>query len=97
MNVALSSQGPRHVTTAVEHPRLTKTDAASVRLFLRAYEQYAREVNERARQVVGEDVISTEAAKPVQMKYCVNAEWLESLIDLDFIPNVSSYNSLSDS
>lgn len=96
MNIASSSQGPRHVATAVEYPKLTKTNAASIRLLLRAYDDYTRKMNERARQVVGEDVITTKAGKPVQMKYWVNAEWIESFIELEFMPHVSSYNALSD-
>lgn len=97
MNVTSSSQSSRRVATAVEHPRLTKTDAVSVRLLLRTYKQYARELNVRARQLVGEDVITTEATKSLQIKYCVNAEWLESLINLDFIFNVCSYDAINES
>lgn len=96
MDIASSSQGPRRLATAVEHPRLTKTDAASVRLFLRAYDKYTREVTERARQLTGQETITEEATTPVHLKYCVDGEWLESLLDLNLIEDVSTYEDLED-
>lgn len=85
-----SGQGPRIASTAVEHSRLCKTDVAFVRLFLRSYDQYEREVIERVCQIVGQDVISPNVDKPIQMKFCMNPEWLESLTELDFHPVVAS-------
>lgn len=90
MDVASSIQAPigqgtRIVATAVENPRLTKTDAASIQSFLRDYDQYSREIIERAKRLVGDQVTSTETSKPVQVRSCVNAEWLESVVDLCFI------------
>lgn len=37
-----------------------------------------------------------DAAKPAQMKFCVNSKWLESLIVLQFIMDVTSYGILAD-
>lgn len=94
MDIAPLSQGFSSVPIAVDHSRLIKTDAASVRLFLRAYEQYEREVTTRVREVTGQDVVSAEAAKPIRLKYCVDTEWLESLIDLDVLTDAISYGQL---
>lgn len=92
-----SGQGSRFFSTAVEHPRLAKTDAASVRLFLRRpNDQYVCIGKERARQIVGQEAISSEAATPLQMKFCVDAEWLGSLIELHFLPEVPSYDEVND-
>lgn len=95
--------GYRFIESRVPHrrdrggpPRLTNTDAASVRKFPRAYDQYAREVSKRACQLTGQNVISAEATEHVQFKYCVDPEWLESLIGLDLLKGVSSYGSLDD-
>lgn len=66
-------------------------------VFLRLYDQYAREVNKRARQLVADDFVSAEVVNPVRLKYCVDSEWLESLIELEFIPDVTSYDELQDS
>lgn len=101
MDVASSSQashrqGSRVVATAVEHPRLTKTNSAAICMFLREYDQYDREVKERAQQIVCEQVLSTDVAKPVQHKFCVDSEWLESVIELDYIKGVKSYDELTD-
>lgn len=84
------------MTTSVNHPRLSKTDAASICTFTREYDQYAKEIEERARQLVGEHEISTEAVTPVHLKYCVDYEWIESVLDLGFIDGVTSYNDLND-
>lgn len=59
MDVATSSrlnsgQGSHMSAMAMEQPRLTKMDSASVRLFLRVYDQCARKVQERARRLVVE-------------------------------------------
>lgn len=95
-NVNLSAHRSKFVLSSVDHPRLTKTDATSIRVFLRAYDQYATEVKERAKQLAAKDVVSTEVARPVNLKFCVDAEWIESLIALDFLDDVTTYEELSD-
>lgn len=85
----------KYLATATSHPRLKKTDASSIRTILRGYDRYAKEIEERARQLVGPDTVFTEAVTPVQLKFCVDAEWIESLIELGFIDGVSLYDDLS--
>lgn len=72
------------------------TDSGSIRIFFRKYDQYVREVSERAHQIVGDGVISLEVAKPVQLTFCDNPECLELVIDLSFIPGVDSYAALQE-
>lgn len=84
------------ITSSVDHPRLSKTDATSIRKFLRSYDQYAKEIEERARQHMKDDSFSGEAVTPVHLKFCVDAEWIESLIELGFIDKISSYDDLTD-
>lgn len=85
------------MTMTVDHSRLKTTDAASIRYFLRAYDNYAKEVQERARQLVARNVVTNEVVTPVNLKFCVDSKWLESLIALNFIDKVSTYYDLSDS
>lgn len=61
-------------------------------MFLRLYHQYTRLLMARVHQLVGDDFLLTVAVKLVQLKFCVNARWPLSVIDFDFIPNVSSYD-----
>lgn len=89
MDIASSSQasrrqGPSVVATAVDHARLTKTNLTAIRSFRRDYNQYAREVSQRALQLTGGDLISTDVSKPAQLKFCENSEWLDSVIDFRF-------------
>lgn len=89
-------QGTKLVATTVEHPRLTNTDASSVRSFPRLYDQYSKEIEERARQLLVPDTLSTEAVSPVHLKFLVDADWIEYVIELGFIADVSSYDTLTD-
>lgn len=100
MNVASSSQafkrqGPRDVATVFDHPRLTKTNLNAIRSFLRDYDQYAREANEHAPQLTDEKIIQAHVSKPVELKFSVKPEWLESVIDLGSIGNVKNYDDLA--
>ena len=97
MNGASSSHNStsRLVATSVDHPRLTATDASSIRVFLRSYDSYVTEVQERARQIVDSSV-STEPVKPVNLKFCVDAEWLESTVALGFIEPIDTVEQLTD-
>lgn len=73
------------VSTSVDHPRLINADASSVRTFLRQYDQYVTEVKERAQQLVATGSVTTEAVRPVNLKFCVDADYLESVIELGLI------------
>lgn len=84
------------VVATFDHPRLTNTDASSILVFLRSYDLYAIEVKKRACQIVHEDV-TTGAIKPVNIKFCVDAEWLVSTIALSFPTPVESIDQLTGS
>lgn len=87
---ARSEHGSRFVTSVIEHPRLIRTDPTLVRVFHRPYAQYALEITKRARQLIGKDVVPANVVTPVRLKYCVDGEWHESLIELQYFPNVDS-------
>ena len=84
------------MTSFANHPRLLNSDAESVRVFLLAYDQYCREVNARAVQLTVSDAVVTETIRPVSIKYCVDAEYIESALLLDLIPGATDYKSLTD-
>ena len=79
----------------VSHPRLTSTDSASIRTFLAAYDQYVNEVNERAKQLSKDDKV-LESVRPVNIKFCIDMEWLKSAIALEFIDDVDDYDKLDE-
>lgn len=87
---ASSRRGSRFVATTVGHPRLTKTNLSAIRAFLREYEHYAREVQERAQPLLDNTVSSTETSEPIQMNFCVKFDRLGLVADLGFIPNIYS-------
>jgi transposase InsO family protein len=91
----VAMKGSSSVSTSVNYPRLNKANAESIRVFLRLYDQYVEEVRARAQQLVPGEV-STEAVRPVKLKFCVDPEYLESIIALGFIKDVQSYESLTD-
>jgi len=84
------------VTTLVSHPRLLRTDADSIRVFLRLYDQYCCEVVARVQKITQSGTVMTESVRPVNLKYCVDPEYLESVIALGFLKDVDDYESLSD-
>lgn len=89
-------QGPRTVATAVDHPKMSKTDAASIQAFLRDFDQYSRKVTERERHLVREHVTSTESANPVELKFFVSSESVQAVLGVYYIPEVDYYESLSE-
>lgn len=92
---AVTSQQPTTVMTSVNHPRLLEGEACSIRTFFRLYDQYSTTVLQRAQQLVSSNV-SYEAMQPVNIKFCVDPELLESLIDLNLIEDVDSGSILTD-
>lgn len=86
----------KFLATSIDHPRLTKTDSTSIRSFLRAYDQYVTEIAERSKQLTAASTITTEAISPVNLKFCVDAEWIDSLIALGFIESISTVEELTD-
>ncbi len=93
---AVSIQKSSTLSTTIDHPKLLKTDAESVRVFLRLYDQYVNEVRSRAQQLGGDKSAALEIARPVNLKFCVDAEFLESAISLGFIPGATSYEELDE-
>lgn len=71
-------------------------DSASLRLSLRLYDQYVRKVQECAWQLIVEGELSHTASQVVGLKYCVDIDWINSLIDLELIKGVESYELLQD-
>lgn len=60
------------VATSINHPRLTKTDSASIQTLLQKYDYYSREVTERARKFVGDCVVLMKNTKSAQLQSLVN-------------------------
>ncbi len=87
---------PSALTTSIQHPKYNKFDAESVRVFLLLYDQYGNEVKAFALQLGNENPEDSTRARPVNRKFYVNAEHLESTISLGFIPDVSNYDDLTD-
>lgn len=99
MEASTVSTGARRagfVTTSVDHPWLTRLDAESIRIFLRGYEDYCKEITARAEQLVATGTITAEPIRPVSLKYCIDSEQLQSALDLGFIEGVDDYESLSE-
>eukprot|EP00171_Calliarthron_tuberculosum_P016133 IDg16133t1 len=61
------------VTTSLNYPTLSKSDSESARRFIRKYDQYVMEVEARHRQIAPAE--STEPARPVALKFCMDPEW----------------------
>lgn len=77
-----------------DHPYLTEIYFASIRTFLRKYDQCVNEIVSRARQF-NEDS-ETERGRPVDNKFCNDVDFLDSSIDLDFIKHELSYDTTRD-
>lgn len=84
------------MATSVDHPRLIRTDAESIRVFLKLYDQYSNEVKARAQQLTTVGSSSTQVVRPVSLKFCVDPEYLESAIAFGFI-EAETYEDLTDS
>ena len=91
------------ITTSLNYPTLSKSDAESIRVFLRKYDQYAVEVRARHQQLVStqDESFSSEPARPIALKFCADTEWLLSTLALGLIKDtqgnpVSSYDTLTD-
>lgn len=70
-------------------------DPAAIRNFFNLYDQYVVEATAHARQL-GCDVLSTEAARPVDVRFCVDIDLFKSFVALIFNLNVTSYEDVSD-
>lgn len=83
------------VSMFVNLPRLTRTDAESIRMLLCLNDQYSNEFQARAIELLGLRSVGTEVTRPVDLSFCVDAEHLESATALDIIA-AADYESLSD-
>lgn len=84
------------VFASVNHPRLAKTDTVSVLLLLSDSDYYVIDLHERARKLIIKSFVSIEPIRPVNLKYCVDTEWLESLLELRLIEGFNNYDSLTE-
>lgn len=90
---SITTRSAQYVSTTVAHPRLDRTDAESVQWFLKLYYQYLNEVKARERQLG--DGLTTEASKPVDLKYCVDVDVRKSSISLGLIDSAKDYDTLN--
>lgn len=81
----------------MNQPRLIRTDDESIRIFLQAYDQYAKEVSERAQQFAAADPTIVEAVRLVNVAFCVYVEYLKYTIAVGFYDDFEHYESLEDS
>ncbi|PXF46452.1 hypothetical protein BWQ96_03777 [Gracilariopsis chorda] len=81
---------------SIQHPHLKRTDAESIRVFLRKYDQYSTEIKEKARQHTVTNTLSVKPVEPVSLKFCVDPEYLESALALNRIPFVTDIDALTD-
>ena len=87
------------LTISVNHPQLHSIDPTAIREFLSNYDSYSRTVIARAKQHQLDNQSkpsTTEITLPVNLKFCVNTQIILSAIELNFIPDVESYDELSD-
>ena len=89
------SRGAKFVSTSIDHPHLLRLDAESIRVFIRKYDAYCKELTARAAQLTGYGV-TTEPVRPVNITFCVDSEQLESALDLWFIEGADDYDGLSE-
>lgn len=82
------SQSPCCDPVAVEELIMTHMDVAFVSLFLGAFEHSESETHYPAHRTDGNTVTITDVTKPVPLNYSVGTEWLESCVDVHFIPEL---------
>lgn len=78
------------VSFSINHPKPISTTLNSIRLFLCQYDQYSEEGKARALQLAVIYSTTTELVRPVKLTYCVDDEYLESSIEMDYISGVES-------
>lgn len=71
----------------IDHPRLRHTDAKSICTFMRNYEQCQ----------ISSNSPNTENVRPVNLKFCVDVDYLQSTIALGFLEGADCYKTLTDS
>ena len=89
-------QQVRKMAISVEHPFLHRLEPESIRVFLRKYDAYCRELKSRAAQLSFESSFPMEPARPVGLTFCVDAEQLESAVECGMITGVTDVELLTD-
>lgn len=79
----------KFAASTVGQPKLANNNEKSKRIFHTAYNQYAKETKKRVKQLVGSNVY-TKVLTTANIMFCVDAIWLESLIDQESIDDVNS-------
>ena len=92
---AFVTQQATKITASVDHLGLLRNYSESIRTSLKLYEQYSKEVTSRAEQLAGASNKTAEDPRPIIIKYCVDADWLESIVFVGFIENVDSVDTLT--
>lgn len=82
------------VDISANHPLLTATDPESIRLFLRRYDQCATTMLSRTCQFATE-TLTSETIIPVDLKFCLDPEFLEYQNYLELIKDAISYAELT--
>lgn len=88
---ARRTQRAAFVSTSVDHPHLERLDSESIRIFLRRYDDYCKEVTARAEQLLASSTVTTEPIRPVSLTFCIDSEQIQSALDLGFIEGVEEY------
>lgn len=89
---AVSGQRPPVITTAVDCPRYTRTESASICMFLRKYNQCSHEVAASAQNITEDYAPLYDIVRPVQLRLCVSFKWLKLFIDFGFNLGVQGYS-----
>ena len=84
-----------YVSPNFDNPHLWTTDTARIRNFLFACAKYVGEVTERVAQLIAGKT-SDDVVRPARLKFCLGQDWLESMIELEFIPDVDNHETLTD-
>lgn len=58
-------------------------------VLLSSYDQYMKGIKEREKKLVWKDFVTDHVIEQVDLKLCVDTEWLQTLIALSFIPDVA--------
>lgn len=80
----------------IDQSKLESYHSTSIRLFLRWYRHCHKEVVQRATKLGGFNTITDESIFPVELRYCVNADWLDFIIDFGPIVDVLHYDGIHD-
>lgn len=85
------------VSTSISHPWLLRADSTSISTSLGLPDQYRTQIKARALQLAVVDVTTTEPVVPVNLTYGVHPEWLESIVELQLVPDLSDPETIMDS